>query len=292
MSGVGGVTQPEVGDEYLGEHHVYTSHRAGLPPIGRYIQELWHRRQFVHELARAELKSQNYATALGQLWLVINPLLNAAIYLLLRVVLSSAGLVHGYLAHLLAGIFLYTFVSSVISQSAGSVLGGGRLILNISFPRLLLPLTQVAVAFLRFLPTVPVLAVVVAVTLHDTVSWTVLLAVPALALMTLAAAGLGFVSAVLQVYFRDFKNLLPYLLRLMLYLSPVLYFSDEVRGTIRLVTRLNPLAPMFDAWSDCIVRGVVPDAATWAWGGFWSVLFFVGGALLFMSREREFAVRL
>ena len=68
-----------VADEYLGEHHVYRPHRAGLPPLGRYVGEFWKRRAFVRELARAELKAQNYQTAFGQLWLVLNPLLNPSV---------------------------------------------------------------------------------------------------------------------------------------------------------------------------------------------------------------------
>jgi teichoic acid transport system permease protein len=278
-------------DDYLGEHHVYTAHRAGLPPLRRYMGELWRRRQFVYELAQAELKAQNYATALGQLWLIFNPLLNASIYLLLRVVLTN-NIKHGFVAHLLAGIFLYSFVTSTISQAAGSVLGGGKLILNTAFPRLLLPITQLVVAFFRFLPTLPVLAVAIAVTIPHDVSWAILLAVPVFAMTTLAAAGLGFLSAVLQVYFRDYKNLLPYILRLVLYMSPVLYFADEVKGKLHVINRINPLSPMFEAWSDCIVRGRIPSLNACLWGSAWAIAFFVVGSALFMSREREFAVRI
>lgn len=287
---------PAVGsrDDYLGEHHVYTPHRAGVPPIPTYFRELWRRRQFVLELAQAELKAQNYSTALGQLWLVLSPLLNAAVYFVLVTIINPRRNDDpSFLPHLLGGIFAYTFLQGVISQSAGSVVGGGKLILNTAFPRLLLPVTQVVVAFFRFLPTVPVLALVVIFTLRDQAGWSALLAVPVFLLIVLTAAGLGFLAATLQVYFRDFKNLLPYILRLGLYLTPILYFAKDVgQGNRSLLLTLNPLAPVFRLWSDVIVLGSPGTWGLWAAAAAWALGFFAVGGLLFMSREREFAVRI
>src|ERR671927_778272 len=181
-------------DEYLGEHHVYRPHRAGLPPIGTYVRELWRRRAFVRELARAELKAQNYNTAFGQAWLVLNPLLNASVYFFLVDILSSGkGRAPNSITHLLAGIFAYTFFQSGVSQSAGSVVGGGKLILNTAFPRLLLPITQIVIAFFRFLPTVPVLAVIIWFNNRANISWHILWILPDFVLLVLFTAGLGFV---------------------------------------------------------------------------------------------------
>src|ERR687883_1333957 len=221
-------------DESLGEHHVYRPHRAGLPPIGTYVRELARRRAFVRELARAELKAQNYNTAFGQAWLVLNPLLNAAVYFFLVDILSSGkGRAPNYITHLLAGIFAYTFFQSGVSQAAGSVVGGGKLILNTAFPRLLLPITQIVIAFFRFLPTLPVLALVMALNNRNHVTWALLLTVPVFALLVLFTSGVGFLCATLQVYNTDFKNLLPYLLRLGLYLTPILWFvRDPVTGQL------------------------------------------------------------
>jgi teichoic acid transport system permease protein len=280
-------------DEYLGEHHVYRPHRAGLPPLGRYLRELWKRRAFVRELARAELKAQNYQTAFGQLWLVLNPLLNATVYFFLVDILSSGkGRPSNYITHLLAGIFAYTFFSSGVSQSAGSVAGGGKLILNTAFPRLLLPWTQIVIAFFRFLPTLPVLAVVLLVNNREHITWTLLLTVPIFGLLVLFTAGLGFICATLQVYNTDFKNLLPYLLRLGLYLTPILWFADSSGGLKTHIARYNPLSPIFELWSDAIVLGQPGSPATWLQATVYSVVLFVVGFVVYVSRERDYAVRI
>ena len=70
-------------DEYLGEHHVYEPHRAGLPPLVPYFRELWRRRGFAFELSRTRCTRANTDTVFGQLWLVLNPLLLAGVYYLL-----------------------------------------------------------------------------------------------------------------------------------------------------------------------------------------------------------------
>jgi teichoic acid transport system permease protein len=280
-------------DEYLGEHHVYRPHRAGLPPLGRYLRELWKRRAFVRELARAELKAQNYQTVFGQVWLVLNPLLNAAVYFFLVDILSSGrGRPSNYVTHLLAGIFAYTFFSGGVSQAAGSVAGGGKLILNTAFPRLLLPWTQIVIAFFRFLPTLPVLAVVVLVNNRANISWTLLLTVPIFGLLVLFTAGLGFICATLQVYNTDFKNLLPYLLRLGLYLTPILWFADASSGIKAHLARVNPLSPIFELWSDAIVNGRVGPWETWLEAVVFSVVLFVVGFVVYVSRERDYAIRI
>ncbi|MGZ4613464.1 MAG: ABC transporter permease [Kineosporiaceae bacterium] len=285
-------------DESLGEHHVYRPHRAGLPPLGRYLSELWRRRAFVRELARAELKAQNYQTALGQLWLVLNPLLNATVYFFLVYILNGGNKVPNYITHLLSGIFAYTFFQNGVSQAAGSVAGGGKLILNTAFPRLLLPLTQIVIAFFRFLPTLPVLAVVIWVNNRSNISWALLYTIPDFALLVLFTAGLGFICATLQVYNTDFKNLLPYLLRLGLYLTPILWFvvdptTGKAASGLRLhIAAVNPLAPIFEIWSNAIVAGVGSPVATWVRATVYSLVLLVVGFVVYVSRERDYAVRI
>jgi teichoic acid transport system permease protein len=286
-------------DEYLGEHHVYRPHRAGLPPIGTYVRELWRRRAFVRELSRAELKAQNYNTAFGQAWLVLNPLLNAAVYFFLVDILSSSkGRAPNYITHLLAGIFAYTFFQSGVSQAAGSVVGGGKLILNTAFPRLLLPITQIVIAFFRFLPTVPVLAVIIWFNNRANISLHMLWIVPDFVLLILFTAGLGFVCATLQVYNTDFKNLLPYLLRLGMYMTPILWFVRDpvthvlASGLRRHIATYNPLSPLFEIWSDAVVVGQASPLGTWLRAIIVSVVVFVVGFVVYVSRERDYAVRI
>ena len=116
-------------------------------------------------------------------------------------------------------LFAFRLVSTSVSRGARSVVGGGRLILNTAFPRLLLPLESVLESFMRFLPTLLVFAVVhVAVGLP--IGPSLLWAIPIIALITVFGAGAAMFTATSQVYFRDLTNFLPYFTRIWLYTSP------------------------------------------------------------------------
>lgn len=278
-------------DDFMAERHVYEPHRVGLPPLGSYLRELWRRRQFAFELARTTLRAQHFNTALGQLWLILNPLLLGFVYFALVEIIGRGNRGTEFLAHLMLGLFAFRLVSTSVGQGARSVVGGGRLILNIPFPRTLLPLASVMTAFMRFLPTLAVYAVVHAVA-GLPVGWHLLWAIPIIALLTLFAAGAAMFAATAQVYFRDVANFLPYFTRIWLYTSPVLYYADEVPSRFKPILAANPLYPMLGALSDAVNQAQTPSLGLLAWGFLWAVGVFVLGALFFISREREFAVRL
>lgn len=278
-------------DEFNPPRHVYEPHRIGLPPLRPYLRELWRRRQFAYHLSRTNLRAQHFNTVLGQLWLVLNPLLLTAVYFLLVDILRGGTRGAEFFAHLMAGLFAFTFVNQSVTQAAKSVVGGGRLVLNTAFPRTLLPLSSVMTGFLRFLPTMGVYAVmhlIAGLPIGPHLLW----AIPVFALIVVFAAGVSMLVAAAQVYFRDITSFLPYLMRIWLYGSPVLYYLDEVPERLRWIIDLNPLTPMLTAWSDVLNQGQAPDPGFLLWGLAWAVAAFVGGALFFISREREFAVRL
>ena len=278
-------------DEFTAVRHVYEPHRVGLPPLGSYVRELWKRREFAFELSRTDLRAQHFNTLFGQLWLVLNPLLLACVYFVLVDILRARTGGIGFFAHLMAALFIYYFVTDAIRHSVRSVTGGGRLILNTAFPRLLLPGASVITAFKRFLPTI-VIFLPVFVLADRPFGPHLLWLLPVFALFALLAMGIAALVASLQVYFRDLKNFLQYGLRMWLYGSPILYLASEVPDRYQFLLVVNPLAPLLTAWSDVIDRGVAPEPADLALGAAWGVAFFIGGALFFVSREREFAVRL
>lgn len=276
------------------EHHVFRSRRTGVPRLSKYLAELWQRREFVYELARCTLRGQNYTNVFGQLWLVLNPLLMGCVYFVLVDIISNSKHAPNYFAVLLAGLFLYTFFSSMLSQSAGSIIGSSRLVLNSRLPRLVMPITQMVIAFMRFLPSLIVLFVV-----HQLqhVQWglAAFYAIPAFLEVLMFGAGLGFICATAQVYFRDFSNFLPYVTRIWMFLSPVLWELGPVLAKHDLkahVIALNPLSPMIGSWGDALVYNTAPPASWLLQGLAWSVGALVLGTLIFIRREREFSVRL
>jgi teichoic acid transport system permease protein len=269
--------------------HVYEPHKAGLPPMRAYVRELWQRRHFAVELSRAQMRAANSRTLFGQIWLVLNPLLLASVYFVLVNVLSSRANGMEYFAHLTAGLFVYYFVSGSMTTGAASVTGAGKLLMNTAFPRLLMPLSAVRTAFFRFLPTVPVY-VVFHLLADNPWNLATLLSLVFLGMIVVFASGLAAVFATLQVYFRDTTSFLPYFVRVWLYLSPVILLPEQLSrfGVLEL---FNPLFSLLGGYTDLLVRGQIPDLQTWLMALGWSVASILLGGWYFVSRERDFAVR-
>ena len=277
--------------DFSAEIHVYEPHKVGLPPLGTYLRQLWRRREFAFELARTDLLSKHYNTALGQLWLILNPLFLGLVYFaLVQIIGRRGGTVVG-LAYLLLGLFTFRLVSSSVSQGARSVVGGGRLILNSAFPRTLLPLSSVLTSFMLFLPTIAVYAVVHVIAGLPITPY-ILWGIPIIAMLIVFAAGIAMLVAAIQVYFRDLTSFLRYMLRIWLYASPVLWVTDQVPEKYQPFLYINPLYPPLTALSQSVDLGRMPDIHLLLLTLAWAVAALVGGGLFFISREREFAVRL
>jgi teichoic acid transport system permease protein len=278
-------------DEFTSEHHVYEPHKVGLPPIGSYVRELWRRREFAVELARTNLRAQHFNTVFGQLWLVINPLLLAGVYFILVDILRSGSRGEDFLAHLMAGLFAYYLVQQSLNQGVRSVVSGGRLILNTAFPRALLPIASVITAFMRFLPTFAIY-----IPLHFAFGMPVgiemLWLIPIGLILIVFASGMTMLVAAGQVYFRDIKNFLPYATRIWLYSTPILYYASEVPDRYDWILTVNPLAPIITAWSTVIDNANTPALDDMLLATAWAVGTFLVAAVFFVSREREFAVRI
>ena len=270
---------------------VYTPQRLSLPRPGAYLRDLWDRRHFAYHLARTDLRTKNAGTVFGQLWLVINPMLLAGVYYLLVNIVRDRQRGSDFLGHLVACLFAFHLVSTCVNASSRAVTRSGKLILNTAFPRSLLPIASVITCFVRFLPTMAVYAV-----LHVLVGLPVglhlLWALPLLLEIVVFAFGVSLFLSALQVYFRDLANFLPYLMRVWLYVSPILYYADEVPRALERYLVLNPLFSMLAGWSEVLNEGRAPSGTYLLQGGLWALGALVVGALFFVSREREFAVRL
>jgi ABC-type polysaccharide/polyol phosphate export permease len=278
-------------NEFTARRHVYEPHKVGLPPIGPYMRELCRRREFAVELSRTNLRAQHFDTAFGQLWLILNPILLGFVYFLLVDILHHHKNANQFFAHLLSGLFLYYFLQQSLTQGVKSVVTGGKLILNSAFPRALLPLASVRTAFLRFLPTMLIYIPVHIITGRP-VTWQLLWVPVIILVLVFLATGLTMILAAGQVYFRDLDNFLPYVLRIWLYTTPILYYAREVPDRYQWVLDANPIGKLFTAWSDVLIEGIAPTYRGIALGAAWGVGLFIVGFLFFMSREREFAVRI
>jgi ABC-type polysaccharide/polyol phosphate export permease len=275
------------------EATVYESTASGLPQLRPYLTDLWGRRRFIWHLARTDLKAEHYDSAIGQVWVVLDPLLMAAVYFLLRTVVrpsGSASARSAIIAHLVWAVFFFTFVSNAMQTGARSLLSGRNLILNASFPRAVLPLVSIVKSVFDFLPTMLVYFAFHAV-LGQPFGLSLIMLPVVIVTLTLMNIGLAMLFAPLMVFFRDTSGFLPYINRIWLYITPALFFISEIPPKLLAYLRWNPLFPSFAALEQ-IFNARFPSAGYLLAALAWAVGFFLVGAIVFLAREREFAVRL
>ena len=301
--------------------HVFEPYKYALPKLGPYFRDVWTRRQFATHMASSTLKGQHFDSFFGQFWLVLNPLLLASVYFLLTSVIAGSGGGIKHFVGLLTGLFAFFYTRNIIQFAASSITGGGKMIINMSFPKMLLPLSTTFTAVLMYLPTLFVYAVFY-VTVHRSVTWNILWIVPIFLIQTLFSFGIGLLFAAVTLYFRDMSTLLPYVLRIWMYVSPVLFSMSYLKSKVNAphinpVTGMaqqtlphwilgfyqwDPITPIINSWNTVLVgNGITPFAkgASYSpqmseilYGSAWAIGLFLIGAWYFMSREREFAVRL
>jgi teichoic acid transport system permease protein len=269
---------------------IYEPFRAGLPPLGAYLRALWSRRSFIAEFSRSELREQNYGSVFGQLWLILNPLLLSGVYFLLIYIIGGHSDSTRY-GHLTASLFLFYLVSNSLSGGVKSITAGQRLILNTAFPRIMLPISALVIALFKFVPTLAVFLVMRSL-LGLPFSWQMLWAIPVIAIALLMGLGMAILISCINVYFRDIASFLPYLTRSLLYLSPILYQAADLSPKLKSIEIANPIFYLLDAWSQVMVYAKAPDLFSLAHSFIWASFIFIIGTYFFLSRERDFAVRL
>jgi teichoic acid transport system permease protein len=260
-----------------------------------YFREVWRRRAFAAELSRATMRGDNTSTFFGQAWLIINPLLLAGVYYILVMIIRRQN-DPAFFAHLTLGLFAFQLVGTSVTSGAISITSSGRLLLNTPFPRLLIPLSAVRTAFYRFLPTVPVYFVFHVIFLTHVWSAKMLLSLYFLGTMVVFGMGLAAFFAALQVYFRDTSSFLPFFVRIWLYLSPILWAPEHIAGQfsgpVMTLIQLNPMYSMIGGYTELLQNDAFPPTYMWISAAVWAVAAAVIGFWYFISREREFAVRL
>ena len=269
---------------------VYEPFRAGLPPMRPYLRSLWARRTFIAEFSRSELREQNYGSLFGQLWLILNPLLLSGVYFLLINVIGGTS-DSARFAHLTASLFLFYLIANSLTGGVKAITSGQRLILNTSFPRIMLPISATVIALFRFVPTL-IVFFGIHIILGLPYSWQMLWALPIILIAIVMSLGMAILISCINVYFRDISSMLPYLTRSLLYLSPILYEATNMSPQIKKFEIANPIFYLLDSWSRVVVHAQAPSPQGLIHALIFAIAIFSIGTYFFLSRERDFAVRL
>ena len=254
------------------------------------LAELWRYRDLWLTLALRDVKLRYRQTALGVAWVVLLPLLASGIFTLVFGVvagLPSDG--SPYFLFVFAGYLGWSAFQNTLQRCGISLIGNTALVTKVYFPRIILPAASVLASLLDFAIGVAMLELVLLVR-GEAPGLASLALVPLLMLLLqLVALGAGFVSAALSVKFRDVQYVVPFLIQLLLYASPVAYGITAVPESVRRSYLLNPIAPLLDGLRAALLgRGDVHWLAI-AGSAVVSVALFAVGTLFFLYQDRQYA---
>jgi len=298
---------------------------SARPDLISYLRLLWQRRHFIVGYATARNVSMYTEARLGQLWQVLTPLLNSAVYYLIFGVLfqQNRGIYH-YTAYLVIGVFIFSFTERSIVVGSTVMRANITLIRALYFPRACLPLAYVMVELEQLLASTLVMFAIVLAD-GEPLTWYWLFFLPILALQALFNMGAGLMMARLGAGAQDFSQLIPFLTRIWRYFCGVMYSISSLPATLpewsKVVLSLNPAAVYISLVRYAIMasqREYAPGAQPynamkcalysstkspplqaychpsvvtselWIAGVGWAVVTFVAGVLFFWQAETKY----
>lgn len=255
----------------------------------QYFRDLWRYRELFYILAWRDVIVRYKQTVIGVLWAVLRPLITMVVFTVIfgrLAKLPSDGVPYPILVYV--AMLPWQFFASSLSESSGSLIGNANMISKVYFPRLIMPASSVIVSFADFLISFLILIPLMA-WYHFVPSIRMVTLPFYIMLAVVAALGVGLWLCALTVKYRDFRFVVPFVVQIGLYISPVGFSSSVIPERYRLVYSLNPIVSVIDGFrwailgnSELYLPGFLISVMT-------SALLFFSGLWYFRKTERTFA---
>jgi len=252
------------------------------------LKELKEYRDLFYFLVWRDIKVLYAQTVLGLAWAILNPLTQILVF---SVVFGKVARIPTdgipYALFTTAAIIPWTYMSEAMTASSQSLVTGQQMLGKIYFPRLLFPLTGVMSKLVDFGISLVIL-VGVLIYYRVTPTWNLLFLPIFLLMMMAIPAGSGMWLSSLAIRFRDVKHAMPFVVRMLIYLAPIVYSASKIPEKYRLLYSLNPVVAVIEGFRSCILGTAIPWQYIWP-GMITTVFLVAGGALYFKKMERVFA---
>ena len=257
----------------------------------RYFKDLWLYRELFYFLAWRDVLVRYKQTVIGIAWALLRPLLTAIVFTVVFGKLAKMPTEGAapYAVMVFAGMLPWQFFASSLSESSNSVIANANMVSKIYFPRIIVPSSAVIVCFVDFLISLIIL-VGFMIWYQFFPDWKIFLLPLFTFVAFFAAMGAGLWLSALNVKYRDFRYVIPFIVQFGLYISPVGFSSSIVPEKWRLFYSLNPMVGVIDGFRWCILG----QEANIYWDGFYLSLclvttLFISGFWYFRKTERGFA---
>jgi lipopolysaccharide transport system permease protein len=259
----------------------------GMPTVG--VRELYAHRELIFFFVWRDIKVRYRQTILGVFWVVIQPILTMAV---MAVVFGALARVPSdgtnYPVFCFAGLLLWSYFSQAVTSSSTSILNNAQLVEKVYFPRLIIALSAALSGVLDLCIRLLILFVIMAMYGYYPRA-VALLSLPLLFTTIIIAIGIGSAFAALSVRFRDVTHLMPLLLQLWLFASPVIYPVSLLPARWQLIAAINPLVGIIETFRWCLLGTKTYPWPLLAVSLVSTMLLVTVGIFLFRTLERSFA---
>jgi homopolymeric O-antigen transport system permease protein len=257
------------------------------------VSNVWAHRELVLVLARREISVRYRQTVVGLLWVLLQPLVTTAIFTTVFVffirIPDQGG--DSYPLFAFAGIAVWQYFNRIVTDGGGSLVSSSALITKVSFPRLIIPLIAPIAAGVDCLIAITAL-VLLTTALGAHLSWTVVFAPLVILTVGLFGYAIALWLAPLNAVYRDIGIVMPFVIQIAMYLSPIIYPATLVPEKIRWLYELNPVAVMVDSMRWVVLGTNAPSLAGVSVFVVATVLLFWGGTRMFRSMEGNLVDRI
>jgi ABC-type polysaccharide/polyol phosphate export permease len=257
------------------------------------LRELWRARDVLGAFALRQVKVKYKQAIVGIGWAVVQPVTAALLFALFLgnfTHIESEGV--AYVVFALAGTVAWTYFATATIHSMDSLVIDQALLRKVYFPREVLPIASILSALVDFVPALATVMVACAIVgIEPSLAW---LAVPVpLLLLMLAALAMGLALSAVNIYYRDVRMVLPFVLQLGLFVSPVVFSLDVIPAKWRTAYAVvNPVAAAIDGLRRTLVHQTWPDPTITLLALAWCLVLVAAAYALFKRLERGFADRI
>jgi len=258
-----------------------------------YFKDLWRYRELFYFLSWRDILVRYKQTVIGIAWSVLRPVITMVIFTIVfgRIAkLPSVDALNPILVF--TALLPWLFFSSALSDSSNSLIGNANMISKIYFPRMILPASAVIVALIDFFISFILLGIIM-LWYRFVPSWKIVFMPLFLLLALIVSLGAGFLLSALNVKYRDFKYIVPFIIQFGLYASPVGFSSDVIPNKWRFLYSINPMVGVIDGFRWSIIgKGVEFYIPGFLISIFLAILLFLIGIIYFRKTEKTFADRI
>lgn len=262
------------------------------PRLGEYLTQLWDRRHFIWMDARHRVATQNSRNRLGSAWLILKPMLDAAMYFVIfALVLKVTRGMENYPAFIIIGILMFRSTMRAISQGPGQMIAGKAMIRAFAFPRAALPISAEIRESLQMVYTVAIMIIMImAIPNHERPELTWLLVPVIFIFQFFLNLGISLVMARIGFFFPDATQFMTFAARFLMYGSGVIFPIERflTNPIASILIAANPIYHMLAMYREVLMEGTVPAVEHWLILGAWSLGLTVFGFIFFWRGEATY----